>query len=419
MSRPSKGIRLWLEPAEYAGEGKVVRHATWVIRDGSRKVRTGCIREDRGRAEQELADYITARYQAPRDRNRHPTQTLVLDVLNIYLADMAKNHARPEETKQRVLTLANFWEPFTLADVNGTRCREYVKWRVGQPWKSSKPERTGRPARLVTEAAARRELEDLRSAINHHRKEGFCSEIVSVVLPEKSPSKEVWLTRSEAARLIWAAYRAKQVMGDKITKRDVGKHIARFILVGLYTGTRHAAICGAAFQPAIGRGHVDLERGVFYRRAQGARVTKKKQTPVRLPDRLLAHLRRWHRLGIAKHAVVEWNGKPVRSVRNGFAAAFMAAGIENRVTPHVLRHTAATWMMQNGVDIWKAAQFLGMTVETLETVYGHHHPDFQREAADAVTNRTPGQDRDRNTVNKLRLKQTNVTKNVEVSRGGR
>ena len=219
--------------------------------------------------------------------------------------------------------------------------------------------------------------------------------------------------------MIWAAYCAKQVMYDKATERYVGKHIARFILVGLYTGTRHAAICGGAFQPAIGRGYVDLERGVFYRRAKGARETKKKQPPVRLPDRLLAHLRRWQRLGIAKHAVVEWNGKPVRSVRKGFAAAVKAAAIQKRVTPHTLRHTSATWAMQNGADLWETAGFLGMTVEMLESRYGHHHPDFQRQAADAITNRAPGQNRDRNTVNKTRQTQMSVTKNVEVSRGGR
>jgi len=39
---------------------------------------------------------------------------------------------------------------------------------------------------MVSTAAARRELEDLRSAINYHRREGLCSEIVSVVLPERS-----------------------------------------------------------------------------------------------------------------------------------------------------------------------------------------------------------------------------------------
>src|SRR5262249_22476055 len=360
-------------------------------------------------AERALAEYIASKYQVPRDLNRHPAEILVLDVLNIYLADTAPKHARPEETKQRVMTLADFWQPFTLADVNGTRCREYVTWRVGQRWRSAKPEQTGNAARLVTEAAARRELEDLRAAINYHRREGLCSEVVSVVLPEKAPSREQWLTRGQVARLLWAAWRARQVMRDQRTERPVGQHLARFILVALYTGTRHGAICGAALMPAIGRGHVDLDRGVFYRRAQGARETKKRQPPVRLPGRLLAHLQRWERIGIAKAAVVEWNGKPIRSVRKAFAAAVKAAELDGKVTPHVLRHTAATWAMQAGGDLWQIAGFLGMTVEVLERVYGHHHPDFQREAAEAIA-RSPGQKWDRNPVNKTRRTSAKVTK---------
>jgi integrase len=167
-------------------------------------------------------------------------------------------------------------------------------------------------------------------------------------------------------------------MRDEVTKRAVGRHIARFILVGLYTGTRHAAICSAALAPAIGRGYVDVERGVFHRRAKGAKATKKQQPPVRLPDRLLAHIERWTRLGIATHAVVEWNGKPMRSVRKGFAAAVKAAGLPmtgpDRITPHVLRHTAASWAMQGGGDEAKIADYLGMTLEMLRKVYGHTIP---------------------------------------------
>lgn len=242
------------------------------------------------------------------------------------------------------------------------------------------------------------------------------------MLPQKSEGRDVAITRSQAARLLRAAMHAKQVMGDKTTTREVGRHIARFILVGVYTGTRHAAICAAAFQPAIGRGYIDLEHGVFYRRAKDARETKKRQPPVRLPDRLLAHLRRWRRLGIASHAVIEWNGKPVRSVRKGFSAAVAAAGLpttgRDKITPHVLRHTAATWAMQNGADLWEAAGFLGMTVEMLDRRYGHHHPDFMRNAAHAVAS-SPGQKRDRNPVNKPPQVAMNVTKTTEFSRGGR
>src|SRR5207253_10900666 len=64
----------------------------------------------------------------------------------------------------------------TLADVNGTNCRAYVEYRTAQSWRSAKPAKTGRASRIVTAAAARRELEDLRAAINHHRREGLCSE---------------------------------------------------------------------------------------------------------------------------------------------------------------------------------------------------------------------------------------------------
>ncbi len=108
MPRPAKGARLWLEPQERNASGKLIRRAAWVICDGPRKVRTGCAGADRARAERALAEYIASKYQVPRERDRHPTEILVLDVLNIYLADKARKHARPEETKQRVLTLADF-----------------------------------------------------------------------------------------------------------------------------------------------------------------------------------------------------------------------------------------------------------------------------------------------------------------------
>ena len=55
------------------------------------------------------------------------------------------------------------------------------------------------------------------------------------------------------------------------------------------------------------------------------------------------------------------------------------------MTPHTLRHTAATWLMQAGVDLWEAAGFLGMTAETLERVYGHHHPDHLKNAARGIS----------------------------------
>lgn len=53
----------------------------------------------------------------------------------------------------------------------------------------------------------------------------------------------------------------------------------------------------------------------------------------------------------------------------------------------LLRHTAATWLMQRGVPVWEAAGFLGMSAEVLLGTYGHHHPDFLHGAANAITSK--------------------------------
>jgi integrase len=99
---------------------------------------------------------------------------------------------------------------------------------------------------------------------------------------------------------------------------------------------------------------------------------------------LLAHLRRWHGKGIVKEHFVEWNGAPVATVKTALKTAVRLAKLPGKITPHTLRHTAATWLMQNGVSMWRAAGFLGMSVETLDRVYGHHHPDYFSDAAEAI-----------------------------------
>ena len=105
MPRPAKGIRLWLRPEERNSDGTLRKRAVWVIRDGSRKISTGCAAKDRTDAERAVGEYLADKYQPNRSRGRHPSQILIADVLAIYLKDVAPRHAREDETKQRVLTL--------------------------------------------------------------------------------------------------------------------------------------------------------------------------------------------------------------------------------------------------------------------------------------------------------------------------
>jgi len=92
------------------------------------------------------------------------------------------------------------------------------------------------------------------------------------------------------------------------------------------------------------------------------------------------------------------------------------AGLGIDVTPHVLRHTAATWLMHAGTDPWEAAGFLGMTVETLMSRYGHHHPDYLSGARAAFSRH---RDRHRNAATEREQTSSNVKKIAEYSRGRR
>lgn len=371
-----RGPRLWFKPGNKRADG-TRGDGYWIIKDdGDVRVSTG-VSSSRGgtppqSAQDALAQHILARRQIPRDRNRAADAIEVADVIAIYIQDRVANQARPVEVTRRCDALLDYWGDKRLSQVTGRSCRDYVTFRGGKP-------------------VARRELEDLRAALNHHRAEGLCREVVEVVLPPRGAARERWLTRAEAAHLIKAAWRYREVQKGHSTGRASRKHVARFVLVALYTGTRAGAVCGASLGPVAGGGWIDLENGVFYRRAAGERETKKRRPPVRLPPRLLGHLKRWHADKLqpdgstkpGQRYAVEWNGRPVGTgVEKAFRRACEDAKLED-VTPHTLRHTAATWLMQRGTDRWEAAGFLGMTAETLERVYGHHHPDHQ---SDAVRN---------------------------------
>ena len=54
------------------------------------------------------------------------------------------------------------------------------------------------------------------------------------------------------------------------------------------------------------------------------------------------------------------------------------------VTPHILRHTAVTWMIMAGVPMAMVARYAAMSLNMVEKRYGHHSPDWLRQAAEAL-----------------------------------
>jgi integrase len=317
----------------------------WVVRDGPSFVRTGCGKEQRGEAERALAAYLAEKH-APEPS----TDPLIADVMNLYATEAAPHLKTAKKIAYHIDSILKWWGAKRASEVTAKNCRAYADTKSPQ--------------------AARADLNVLKWAMKywHNSDHGPLRVTPTYWQPPRNPPRERWLTRSEAARLLWVARKHP--------------HLRRFILLGLYTGSRSGVLIRMRWD------QIDLAAGLMSRVPAGTVQDRRKRAPkVKLGRRILAHLKRWKRLDGYYDAltVCHYHGAPITNPRTAWEKAVIAAGLPlhgpDKVTRHTLRHTRATWLLQKGVDLWTAAGFLGMTPMTLQRVYGHHCPDYQEQAA--------------------------------------
>jgi len=74
----------------------------------------------------------------------------------------------------------------------------------------------------------------------------------------------------------------------------------------------------------------------------------------------------------------------IRSLRVAFERTLKKAKIEN-FHFHDLRHTFATRLVQNGVDIYKVKELLGhKTISSMTMRYAHHYPESLRDSVEIM-----------------------------------
>ncbi len=358
MPRPRKSARLWLRP------GRDDRAAIWVILDGGREVSTGCGAGASAEAEQALADYIAQKHDPKAARGGDPNKARVADALAVYYTDrvLRDKLPRPDAIKRRLDRLNEFFGANTVGEITGDRQRQYADERQFS-------------------SSARRELEDLAAAINFYNKDkmGGVQSLFRPVLPDAPLPRERNLTRDQIAKLVWTAWRMRQRNRGGTLGNYTSKHIARFIITAFYTGSRAGVVCGAALMPTIGRGYVDLDTGLFHRKPLGARETNKRAPTVELYPGVLAHMRRWKRLGISNQSVIEYNGKPVLRIKRGWETLRANAGLGDDVLQHTLRHAAISWMLWKGISASDVSEYCGVSEAIIKKHYKHFIRDgFRR-----------------------------------------
>lgn len=274
-----------------------------------------------------------------------PTLTLVGDMAAHYLADKDKTAIRSEDLHGSWKQAEPFFSHLTAPQITRDICRAYRDHRYAK----------GRKPNTV-----RKELEMVRAAVRFCGGQGAVFE-----LPPPPPRKERYLDKDEARRLVRAA--------------KSYRHIRAFIVLGLCTGARTSALLDLTWD------RVDFKRGLI-RLPLGTAMDEQMKTRATVPmnRRARRYLKILHALATCDY-VIEWGGSQVGSIKKGFAAACQRAGIEG-VTPHILRHTAASWMAERDVPIFEIARFLGHSDSRItERTYAKLRPSYLKGAAAALT----------------------------------
>jgi integrase len=354
--------------------------------DKGRSKRRSTCTSDRDLAQQVLAAFLSLGQQAERKAVKGPL--LVMDVIGDPEAPEGKDywheHVVPNvESKETALfgvkKLLKHFGHLAVVDIHPDDVDEYIEAR-----------RLGDIGRPSINATITRELAYLTAAINHAVKKKRLprNDAPFIHTPGKSPPRDRWLDQAEAARLVAAA----EERVDPRSPKDRPTRIYRFVMLALETASRKRAI------ETLQRKQVDLARGLIYLNPAGRAQTNKRRPPVPISSRLRPVLEQTLLAfdNEAKARGVEPDPDAyildhAGSIRTSFESCVARAGLgawdakgnlDSDVTPHVLRHTKATWMAQAGRDMHEIAGLLGDSVATVTKTYIHHHPDYLRDAVE-------------------------------------
>jgi integrase len=241
------------------------------------------------------------------------------------------------------------WDRITTDD-----CREYARNRF---------------AAGIAPATVNTELSRLRSCLHWAESMNHIGRPPKIWVPSPGKPRDIVLAPDEAAKLIAAA-------------RQGDFHVGVFTVLLFATGGRHSAILDLTWD------RIDFDRGVInlednlppdpmhktWRKGRAEVVMSKMARAVLMEayaGRTCAH-------------VVEHGGRRLKSVREGFANAVRRAELPDDITPHVIRHTVASWQ-QGKVATAFTAQLLGHRDEgTTRKVYQHPTAELTRPAIEVI-----------------------------------
>jgi len=275
---------------------------------------------------QALEDYWTQHVTAEDEKGR----TQVVDTQRVRYA---LNH------------LKGYFGDRMIKDIGPAECRGYTAER--------RKTIALRRGTLTRDSTIRKELAFLTAAANHavRWKALARADLPIVEMPRIERPAPKWFTKTQIQRLL------AETSGD----------LQHFIRIAYYTAGRRRSI------ERLTRFQVKLDEGVIYLQPPDGRVTKKRRPAVPIFPEIRTAVTELCSRADGENAYIF--GGATKSFYQGFVEACEKIGVPGG-HPHMLRHSRASHMLQDGEDIWRVARILGDTVATVEAVYAHclpHH----------------------------------------------
>jgi len=231
-------------------------------------------------------------------------------------------------------------------------------------------------SRKISRRSLARRVSGIKNFFRFLLKKGVISE--SVIVTVQTPRGEKKLPRVSSREDVFSML--KHAEGDKpLEKRNLA------ILAFLYgTGARVSELTG------VNVGDIDFNSGLVKLKGKG-----QKQRIVPAGDFVVLRVKEWLDARKSLHPGIEpeaaFTAKnarrlSARHIRNILNAVIRKASIRMKVSPHTLRHSFATHLLENGADVRMVQEMLGhvnltttqiythLTARRLRSVYNRYHP---------------------------------------------
>jgi len=292
-------------------------------------------------------------------------------LMETYL-EARKNTRGFQRLQSGVKPLLAFFGNSELSAITPAEVERYVAWRSGK----------------VKDGTIKRETGILMAAFNHAiKKHGWkvANPCTSADLPSDPRGRVRYLTHPEASRLIQAARHPIMTGGRPLGVFNKSPVLADFIELALNTGCRKQELLGLKWSD------VDLSTRLL--RLAHTKAGRWQTVPINEEARkvILRRMRRRNEVCpespyVFFHEVQRGNarkGGRVHDLKKSFKAACKQAEISDfRI--HDLRHTFASWLVMEGVSLFKVSKLLRHETVAMTERYAHLSPDHLHDAIERV-----------------------------------